>query len=463
MSITDYKSLFETLDKKLTGIKINNTKDIRKVIADTLNSMGIYFKGENTFNNNKSIRFVLNSKSKNKSNLYDYINGTIFEVYEHLKTLKTRLLCIGFENYNKKVFHDINKLLELRTYKLYKIMDGFKITIYYSKSKKEWIMATKNAFEITNLIWKGNKYGDVINDVFNQYPEFNVNKLNKNFCYSFIMHHPAFNYFNQPALWKPEYLNNDSEYNFNKSATLLSCFKIVDNYFIKQHINNLYGIVPQVEYTIDEIIHEKKINYFGKLIENNNAAFYNYIETGKIDFGYILKNNNNKYASIKIESSLYNEIKKFIYDVKIINKNLSHQGNVNYNKNFKQIENIIIYTWCKKKEDIFISLFPNHKHYFDKLNLIINNIALLYCKNNVNIETLTNNDTIFMKSIKEGTNYNEIINYLSVKTHTKINSMYTYNVKQSLETNYNIILNILYSIEFLDIYSYKIFNIKNQH
>ena len=461
MYITNFTTLFKTLDNRLINTQLSDIKTIRKIISETLNPINIWFKGEGIYcNTKKPIRFVLNSKSNKNSELYNYINGTIFQVYLKNDILKTKLLCIGFERYDKKIYNDLHHLIKIQNYTIYKIIDGFKINMYYSHYQKKWIMSTENAFEISNLVWKDNVYDDIIKDTILRYKNFNIDELDKTCSYSFILNHPAFNYFDQPKLWKKEYLNDKIDHGFNKSMTLLACNKMINNSFVQQKIINIFGVKTQKEYNISEIIQVNNntnfdnIDYYNELYKINDYAFEDYVKNNKKNFGYILKSTNSEYPTITMISTLYMEIKKNIYDIKINNKKLERYENIKINRKFKQIENVILYVWFKKRENVFITLFPHHKFYFTKINIIIDNIAIKYCENQ--FKNINNKYLEFVNTIKDHT-YKTIIDYLSVKTSSNINNVYTYDKKVSIEDNFNIIKNILYCSELLDLYSENIF------
>ena len=264
--LNNFEELFALIDNKIKSIPISNLKDIRSNLAAILVPRYIYFKGESDkYENKKSIRFILNSKNNTNNNLYNFINGTIFQIYTNNNITRTKLLCIGFEKYNKKIYNDIHTLISNNTYVLYKIIDGFKINIYYSQCHSRWIFSTEGAFDIGDLTWRGYKYLDVIYDTLSEYPNFNIDKLNKTCSYSFIFKHPAYNIFNQPTIWKEEYFTKPNEYKFDKSVTLLGYNKIIKNDFIKQKNNSIGGIELQKKYNINDIIkiqNKDNINYF---------------------------------------------------------------------------------------------------------------------------------------------------------------------------------------------------------
>ena len=463
MSIVNFATLFSKIDDKIKDMQLSNIKQIRKCISDILNPINIWFKGESNYGNTKKpIRFILNSKSNKNNELYNFINGTIFHVYPVNNILKTKLLCVGFEKYNKKIYNDLHHLIKIQNYKIYKIIDGFKINMYYSHSQKKWIMSTENAFEISNLVWKDNMYGDIINNTILKYKNFAIEKLDKKCSYSFILNHPAFNYFNQPKLWKKEYIDDiENTHNFNKSMTLLACNKITTNGFTNIQIKSIFGVKAQIEYNINEIIQTDRcdnksnaINYFNELYKINEYAFEDYVNNNKINFGYILKSINSEYPTITMASSLFIEIKKNIYDIKINNKNLERYENIKINRKFRKIENVILYIWSKKRENIFITLFPHHKFYFNKINTVIDNVVIKYCESN--LENIKVDDLIFINSIKNDV-YETLIKMIYCKTLHNITSVYEYDKNISIEDNFNIVKNILCNQNLLDLYCENIF------
>lgn len=463
MSITNFATLFNVIDHKIKNIPITELKKIRSVLTKILVPMKIFYKGESdNYGTKNVIRFILNSDINKNNKLFNYVNGTVFQIYEHGGITKTKLLCIGFERHDKKIYNDIHHLIENHTYKIYKIIDGIKINMYYSEHLGKWVMSSKNAFDVGELVWRGYKYSDIIKDTLKKYNKFNVNKLNKKCSYSFIMNHPAYNMFNQPTIWKKEYFNFPHDHKFNKSMTLLGCNKIIGHDFTIQHMSNLFGIDTQKEYTINEILKcdkfDENVNFYVELFKSNENSIDNYIKSKSVNLGYILKSNNSTYNTMTMISALYNEIKKSIYDINVNIKNIAKTENIRYNKKFRMMENVIIYNWYTQRENIFIMLFPNYKSYFDKLNNIIDSVVLKYCKENV--INMRNEDKTFIESLKQDEN-DVIVGYLHKKVLYHINKEFDYDNGISLENNFHIVKNKLRHHDLLDLYAEKIFNIES--
>lgn len=68
---------------------------------------------------------------------------------------------------------------------VYPLQDGTTMSLYYDK---KWMFGSRKSFDIYNTIWRGVKYGDIIDELM---ANFNYDALNKNHTYHLLFKHSS--------------------------------------------------------------------------------------------------------------------------------------------------------------------------------------------------------------------------------------------------------------------------------
>ena len=288
---------------------------------------------ENSNNNENRVMFIANRFKSDFNNPMSFeCNGLIAE-YNKLNN-KWTVLVIPTKLFNsqKLIKSEIINYYNQNQYKICKVYDGTIINLYYYQNS--WRISTNKAYDANNLIYIDNKtYLDVFNEILNNYPNFNISKLDINKCYTLCMkyhkYHPFIeNHYENPN--KIIFIQSVDmyEFNINKKIKINETedlgFEITETYDINSYPNlqNLYLIL------------NNEINRFKK--ENKS-------DTYKPIFGFILRSNNfsvtKNYSNILLESNLLSKIRNLLYNHNFTKKLhfynlLETQNNITINKNY---------------------------------------------------------------------------------------------------------------------------------
>lgn len=330
-------------------------------------------------------------------------NGIVIVVEESKNTtqdLICKLLVLPAHEFNPKYKQsEIGKNIVREIYTVYKLKDGTIINLSYDSNFVElvdentinigkWIITSKNAFDVSNMIWRGFKYGIVINDVLKQYNDFSFDKLNKEKTYTIGFKHPAFHPFGQPDEWKIDDFELNKEKYWDKSAWFVQSANF-DNTHLKENIylDDIIGLpfqeiiekvedLPEyfrkLETSLKTFIHSsglKTINNTIDIVKHNQIwknAFLGLIIRSK-DTNKTLEN-----SDVLFESSLWQEIRRLVYQLPYI-KNKEVREQIEYN--FKNIECVILYSYLDfKKHETFIRVFPQYKKYYNSYDTLFNEV-----------------------------------------------------------------------------------------
>jgi len=220
-------------------------------------------------------RFIL-STNRNSADfaipLVRQCNGVIIVVEELETGLNSKIITLSSNEFNPKF--NQTKLadhISIGEYKIYEIQDGTTINLYYDENyissetltkldsnqlktfytykKGDWIYSTKNSFDVKKMIWRGFEYGQVINDVLKEYPEFTLEKLSKDKSYSLGFKHPAFHPFGQPAEWNINIQDNNTKKEWIKTAWFIqsTCITEILNNKKIEEIKNKEGTESEIK------------------------------------------------------------------------------------------------------------------------------------------------------------------------------------------------------------------------
>lgn len=368
---------------------------------------------------------MLLSTNRHKANfdipLVRQSNGIILVVEELVKNNNSYLLCriltMPPNDFNPKFSQtEIAKNISRNMYKIYRIQDGTTVNIYYDsnyidleiftrleedtlkiKTTKiyklgKWIFSTKNAFDINSMIWRGFSYKKIMDDVFKRYIDFSFDKLDKNKTYTIGFKHPAFHPFTQPSEWLETSFESDE--NWVKNAWFIQS---VDINTLNKDTNENIGLPVQT------YIDQK--NNFSEVFKKLGSSLKDFISNDKgknpnIFLGLILRSNDeNKtldISDILLESTLWQEIRKLIYQMPYIQNKIIRDKQ---EQNFKNMSYIILDSYLDfRKRNIFIQIFPQYIGHHKKYDTIINDIVEKIYQNLISKnKNKTDSDKLFNK------------------------------------------------------------------
>lgn len=240
-------------------------------------------------------------------------------------------------------------------YTIYKINDGTTVTLYYYKD--EWCMASTNGFDISNYKWIGDKsYRELFDEVALLYPDFNLDTLDRNYCYVIGFRHQVMH----PLLSEVNRMWYIMSYDLN----LINKADII-NY----RVLNI-GLPEQSVFTTNKI---RKNDIVKILCANNKHALQRYKQscggnTPNINYGYILRsdslpNHLECNSDIIMESSLLNKLKQMIYNVRPTALELNNTNRMFY---------IILQNYLGYESNHeFMKLFPQYTTEYNRIDTVM--------------------------------------------------------------------------------------------
>lgn len=331
-SLLEFANVVNDHVNKFTGINVEIIKNIINFIkAITPNEIQVNF--EKFDENSTRIKFLLNYKKHKDYTCLDelsqYCNGLIFEVYQST-VLKMRYLCIPMKDFTP--FDQLKQNND--PMEIYEIQDGSTFNMYYDYSLNKWLPSMRRIFDATNVVWRGQCYGEIIAKLFED------NAINiftdatyANYTFTFGFSNENLHPFKpRNALWFIQTHNN------TPSADA----------------NNNPNTNPQLQK-----IKQKNVNLsLNEIKQNTSSALNNYLTDQNYTLGYIIRSNNNVYL---VESTLLNEIRKLIYQLPKTNKTMQQKNQ----ENFKNFDLVILESYMDfRKKDMFIRLFPQYSDKF---------------------------------------------------------------------------------------------------
>lgn len=207
-------------------------------------------------------------------------------------------------------FRLIDVVNNLHHYSIYEIKDGTTLTLYWSVARNKWCLASSNAFDVSDYKWMGpTTYFEAFASVAAKYPEFSLEKLDKNNSYTIGFHHRDFHPLplDDPKMWLIQVcdlqkLNNEYVMSFNN-----------------------YDIGIPLQYPIENENVSNKVK-MQKIMKQNENALGSYLTTSRssgpyiIHYGYILKSSTlsdhlSANSNIILESSLLKTVRGQIYNL----------------------------------------------------------------------------------------------------------------------------------------------------
>jgi hypothetical protein len=231
--------------------------------------------------------------------------------------------------------------------------DGTTVTLYYFDGK--WVISTHRGFEVNNYKWVAYKtYLDILDEVLSKYPDFNYHRLDKTKCYSFGFNHSDFHPFVENA---QSYNSPIAEYQNQYTARA---------WFIQSVDLNKFNAsdTGYISYTDDiglPLQENMSVLSLRKLFSVANNSYNNYVNTGVVNYGYLIRIGLKQYL---VESTLLKNIRYIFYN------KLNTLDKVFCKRKY----NIINAFLDCRKHDIFKKLFPQYIPEFVRIDKKIHDI-----------------------------------------------------------------------------------------
>lgn len=274
-------------------------------------------------------------------------------------------------------------------YKLYKMRDGTTVNLYYYAD--QWCISTLNGYDVGEYRWMGGKkYIDALAESFYnlsrgavgyEVPNMEIvfSKLKKTNCYSLGFRHPDFHPFtaDSAGVWMIR------SYNLQTQEE-----ESMDELGFPQQIEiTAESIVPRETYpgksdedyyrrVFDEMVNMNfgALSSYKKSNSNSRKNKNTIADSFNINYGFILRAPFDKcgfQSNIALESHLYGEIRKFIY-------NQPYAANVE--KVGVTYENRLEYSILRAYLDFahrqtFITLFPQFDEKFKTCRALVDEVA----------------------------------------------------------------------------------------
>lgn len=401
-----------------------------------------------SYDDEKAIFTANHSTKNNNMNIYSQeCNGLILE----RGTWRPLMVPPRSLRYNINT-EQANKFLFQGLYHIYYAEDGTCFNMYHYND--QWIISTARGFKMNDMKWEDKSYQDLICECLSKYFnednkkilwELFCSKLNKNHCYSFGFKHSSFHKFNERSVNAKGNVENTEEKNNQITANVNKIWFIQSIDLNENSQNYLWTSdktpIPEINANRQYTEHVSNLR---ELYFKATNALNDFIETGAICYGFILRSNNFEFtrdsSDLFIESSLLRQIRKIWYENNIIDN--CHKNNWNKEKTITLISYLNI-----DVAPAFIKLFPQYQPQFDKFSEMINAITdKMIVNDSIDNQTITNNTydehltltaKIFLSNFRASINYN-----LSGKTPEQKKKIYYEYVlhPNSFELLYNLSL-----------------------
>lgn len=328
----------------------NNLDNVLKqFLMDLLVPMNIKFNLEKT----DSCYYLTLTTDRNGANfiipLVRQSNGAIWKITNDLEVI---LLVVPSNEFNNSYSAiDIEQHLKDDLYNVVALEDGTSINIYWDDV---WRFATKNSRDCSAMEWRGYKYETIINECLAEYPKFQLENLDKSCVYTIGFHHPAHHPFGAPM----------------KRAWLIQIYDKIHNHCC---MSDTIGLDRQPSIAIAKYQRDTSKSAVGDLTDACALALQSYLSGEPALMGFILRSKDTTrtgaFSDIMIESSLFQTIKRCIYDLPFI-KNKAVRSQIK--SRFKNFDYVIVNAWLDfTKEPVFFKLFPQYIVYRDRFNSVV--------------------------------------------------------------------------------------------
>jgi len=442
-----YKYLLEKSNKDINYIRSYVYKNYIKTVV------------ENSEDNSNRVMFIANRFKSNFNNPMSFeCNGLIGDYNKINNSWKLLVIPTELFNSQKLIKSEIINYYNQNNYKLCKVYDGTIINIYYYKGC--WKISTNKAYDANNLIYIENKtYLDVFNELLNNYPNFNISKLDINKCYTLCLKYHKYHPFIENYKENPNKIifiqsidmnefNNNKKIKINENEDL--GFEITEKLDINNY-NNLQNLYLMLNNEINRFKKESKL------------------ENYKPIFGFILRSNNfsvtTNYSNILLESNLLSKIRNFIYNHNFTKKLhfyniLEAQNNIIINKNYYNMLNLISLRvfLLKKDVNLFVTLFPQLKETMKVYENFMKFLTKYIIKNyNIFMKSIINIDKIFKNKILLDTIQIPVDININYQKLNKLVIIILVDLKEkkinlNVSENYDILYDYLNNLIYIDYY-----------
>lgn len=254
-------------------------------------------------------------------------------------------------NFNKKLnIPKIDQFLKEKKYEITKINDGTTITLYPWKTR--WAIASSNAYDISNMVWVGDKsYIQIFKDLVDRlYPEFinetgmeilgtegnlflNFTKLDRTKSYTIVFRHHDFHPIKEDPekIWQIQVIDLSNPYNAVPitEENKLPCFHLQE-YVDKTKINSVSELYELTKDSVSDAISGSKPSSGSYAAA---AAGSDEPVVKKFNYGYILTSidraTTKENSSIIIQSEFLKKIRSIHYmgwnseKIKVNKKNIN--------------------------------------------------------------------------------------------------------------------------------------------
>lgn len=355
-------SFIDDLNKycsKYTSVKDSIDDIVSYVRSVTYNlGIGISYEPETPENPISRRRFVLFTQ-KHKVDyavpLARYSNGLIFEVYDTTSTpahVSVRLLCTPTRDLIPSTMGAMKKIQEnikKDWYTIYKIQEGTTINLYYDLYTAAWTISTRRSYDMRDVAWRGQSYGQIIDEIFTKY-NFDRDSLDKTQTYTIGFKHPGLHPFEADEGTSCWFISSSGGH-----TPTLPQQEVVD---------------PQVDIftlaagALDAYLGGQRPKVLGYILRTKSEAV------------------SGKFSDIVIESTLLTQIRKLIYQ-------LPTAGKSKHVENFKNFDYVLLESYMDfRRRDMFINLFPQFTPKYEEYDALFRQIIATVYAINVRTEEL---------------------------------------------------------------------------
>jgi len=251
-----------------------------------------------------------------------------------------------------------NKFLHQGLYHIYKAIDGTCFNMYYLGGK--WIISTARGHTMNGTTWNGtNSYQEIISECLDTigltWDDF-TSRLDTTRCYSFGFRHPYMHAFTSRSA--------DSSHRlwFIQSV----CTNEEDPHYLWASDQSPIAIIPTQE------LYQTTVGNFRELYKKASSALEDYLATGEVCFGFILRSVNTavttQHSDLLVESSLMRAIRKIWYENSLID--------TCHTNGWDKTTAITLSAYLSAgKYEHFTLLFPQYAGHIAKYNAFISNVV----------------------------------------------------------------------------------------
>lgn len=375
--LTDLSAFCSNADVS-DGLGSEFLADLKQYLMEAVTPFGIRFKLEEVDPSSTTVRLLLNT-DRNTANfrvpLTRNSNGTLVCVErDDQRLLKVSLLVVSSNEFSSgHSTADVEQLLRDGCYRIVEIQDGTTFNMFYWRNA--WRKSTRNAFDLTGVEWRGIQYLQAIQECFAEYPLFDAEKLDKDCVYTFGYRHPKQHPFNSESDPESGGLGKD------KRMWLVNVYNRATMTVVETEV----GIPRQTVLSIKDILPDADQNVYNRLNIKCEGALGQYLHS-KIKvpfFGYILRSTDPRAAlvsDILLESSLFTEIKKCIYDLGS-RGSLNKEAQYKSKADFSNFNHVVVNSWLDfSKREMFFALFPQYVPQRERFDQIVDTILVNFIK-----------------------------------------------------------------------------------